>query len=69
MIVCQRLQIGSDFQNHAAYLAHWAELLREKPSALFPVLSAARQATDLIALEPSGAAAADDITNPEPMAQ
>ena len=26
VIVCQRLQIGSDFQNHAAYLANWAEL-------------------------------------------
>lgn len=52
VIVCQRLQIGSDFQNHAAYLAHWAELLREKPSVLFHVLSAARQAADLIAPEP-----------------
>jgi antirestriction protein ArdC len=52
VIVCQRLQIGSDFQNHAAYLAHWAELLREKPSVLFQVLSAARQAADLIAPEP-----------------
>ena len=69
VIVCQRLQIGSDFQNHAAYLAHWAELLREKPSVLFQVLSAARQAADLIAPEPTGAAAADGITNPVPMAQ
>jgi antirestriction protein ArdC len=51
VIVCQRLQIGSDFQNHAAYLAHWAELLREKPAVLFQVLSAARQAADLIAPE------------------
>ena len=69
VIVCQRLQIGSDFQNHAAYLSHWAELLREKPSVLFQVLSAARQAADLIAPEPTGAAAADDVTNPEPIAQ
>ncbi len=67
VIVCQRLQIGSDFQNHAAYLAHWAELLREKPSVLFQLLSAALQAADLIAPEPTGAAAADDVTNPEPM--
>ncbi|MCT0218236.1 DUF1738 domain-containing protein [Synechococcus sp. CS-1329] len=67
VIVCQRLQIGSDFQNHAAYLAHWAELLREKPSVLFQVLSAARQAADLIAPEPTPAAA-DEITSPEPMA-
>ena len=52
VILCQRLQIGSDFQNHAAYLAHWAELLKESPSVLFQVLSAARQAADLIAPEP-----------------
>jgi antirestriction protein ArdC len=68
VIVCQRLQIGSDFQNHAAYLAHWAELLREKPSVLFQVLSAARQAADLIAPEPTPSAA-DEITGPDPMAQ
>ena len=67
VIVCQRLQIGSDFQNHAAYLAHWAELLREKPSVLFQVLSAARQAADLIAPEPTGAAA-DGVSGPDPMA-
>jgi antirestriction protein ArdC len=68
VIVCQRLQIGSDFQNHAAYLSHWAELLREKPSVLFQLLSAARQAADLIAPELTGAAAADDVTSPDPMA-
>lgn len=53
VILCQRLQIGSDFQNHAAYLAHWAQLLKEEPSVLFQVLSAARQAADLIAPEPA----------------
>jgi len=68
VIVCQRLQIGSDFQNHAAYLSHWAELLREKPSVLFQVLSAARQAADLIAPEPTDAAAADHVTFSEPLA-
>ena len=68
MIVCQRLQISSDFQNHAAYLAHWAELLREKPSVLFQALSAARQAADLIAPETTPATASGN-TNPEPMAQ
>ena len=52
VIICQRLQIGSDFQNHAAYLAHWADLLKESSSVLFQVLSAARQAADLIAPEP-----------------
>lgn len=53
VLVCQRLQIGSDFQNHAAYLQHWVELLRETPSVLFQVLSAARKAADLIAPEPA----------------
>ena len=51
VILCQRLQIGSDFQNHAAYLAHWTQLLKEELSVLFQVLSAARQAADLIAPE------------------
>ena len=68
VIVCQRLQIGSDFKNHAAYLAHWADLLKESPSVLFQVLSAARQAADLIAPEPTPAAA-DEITSLEPMAR
>jgi antirestriction protein ArdC len=57
VIVCQRLQIGSDIQNHAAYLTHWAELLKESPAVLFQVLSAARQAADLIAPEPPEPAA------------
>ena len=69
VIVCQRLQIGTDFQNHAAYLSHWAGLLREKPSVLFQVLSAARQAADLIAPEPTGAVAAEDVSGPEPLAR
>lgn len=56
VIVCQRLQVGSDFQNHAAYLTHWADLLKESPSVLFQVLSAARHAADLIAPEPAGPA-------------
>jgi antirestriction protein ArdC len=53
VLLCQRLQISSDFQNHAAYLSHWAELLKESPAVLFQVLSAARQAADLIAPEPA----------------
>lgn len=66
VILCQRLQIGSDFQNHAAYLAHWAELLKESSSVLFQVLSAARQAADLIAPEPP--ATEDDPTADAPAA-
>ena len=55
VIVCQRPQIGSDFQSHAADLTYWAELLSETPSVLFQVLSAARKAADLIAPEPAAA--------------
>lgn len=65
VILCQRLQIGSDFQNHAAYLTHWVELLRETPSVLFQVLSAARQAADLIVPEPD---APDSSSEEGPMA-
>lgn len=51
VLVCQRLEIGSEFQNHAAYLANWVEVLQEGPRTLFQVLSQARQAADLIAPE------------------
>ena len=67
VIACHCLQIGSGFQNHPAYRSNWAELLREKPSELFQVLSATRQAADLIVPEPTPAAP-DGITNPGPMA-
>ena len=51
VLLGDRLEIGSDVCNHAAYLAHWIELLRESPRLLFQVLSEARQAADLIAPE------------------
>jgi antirestriction protein ArdC len=51
VLLCQRLEIGSQFENHAAYLAHWIEILKEGPRTLFKVLSQARQAADLIAPE------------------
>ena len=51
VLLCQRLQIGSDFQDHTAYLRHWAQMLREEPRVLFQGLSAARQAADCIAPE------------------
>jgi len=54
VLVCQRLEIGTQFENHAAYLAHWVELLKEGPRTLFKVLSEARQAADLIAPEAPG---------------
>jgi len=51
VLVCQRLEIGTQFENHAAYLAHWIEILKEGPRTLLKVLSEARQAADLVAPE------------------
>jgi len=51
VLICLRLEIGYDLQGHAAYLKHWTNILRDEPKALFKVLSAARQAADLIAPE------------------
>ena len=53
VLIAYRLQIGCELENHAAYLADWAQLLKEEPKALFKVLSQARQAADLIAPEPA----------------
>lgn len=53
VLVCYRLEVGCKLEGHAAYLKHWAALLREGGSRiLFQVLSQARQAADLIAPEP-----------------
>ena len=51
VLICYRLQIGCQLQNHAAYLREWAQMLREEPRSLFKVLSQARQAADLVAPE------------------
>ncbi len=51
VLVCHRLQIVSNFENHAAYLSGWVSILKEEPRALFSVLSDARKAADLIAPE------------------
>jgi antirestriction protein ArdC len=52
VLICYRLEIGCQLENHAAYLKHWAELLKDGgPRALFSVLSDARKAADLIAPE------------------
>jgi antirestriction protein ArdC len=48
VLVGERLEIGSDVINHAAYLAEWIRLLREAPTLLYKLLSEARQAADLI---------------------
>ncbi|MFN9621638.1 MAG: ArdC family protein [Cyanobacteriota bacterium] len=48
VLLGERLEIGSDVHNHAAYLAEWIQLLRQSPKLLYKVLSEARQAADLI---------------------
>jgi antirestriction protein ArdC len=50
------LEIGSAMANHAAYLGHWIELLRESPRVLVQVLSDARRGADLICPEAPDAA-------------
>ncbi len=64
VLLGQRREIGCDLANHAAYLEAWIALLKESPRVLFQVLSAARQAADLIcpevlAEEPAAAGAAE----------
>jgi antirestriction protein ArdC len=48
VLLGDRLEIGSAVENHAAYLGHWIELLRETPQVLFQVLSEARRAAKLL---------------------
>ena len=47
-LVCNRLQIRSDVINHAAYLKHWIEVLKESPDALRKALADASRAANLI---------------------
>lgn len=58
VLIGERLAIGSDTANHAAYLAHWVGLLRAQPSLLFALLAEAGRAADLIVPDPAGAATA-----------
>jgi antirestriction protein ArdC len=52
VLICYRIRVGFDLQNHASYLKSWASLLKEGGSkVLFQVLSEARKAADLIAPE------------------
>ncbi|MFN9644075.1 MAG: ArdC family protein [Cyanobacteriota bacterium] len=60
VLLGERLEIGSDAHNHAAYLAEWIQLLRQSPKLLYKLLSEARQAVDLICpFEPAGVAEPD----------
>jgi antirestriction protein ArdC len=47
-LICNRLEISSSTENHAAYLSHWAKVLKEGPKVLFKVLSDATKAANLI---------------------
>lgn len=60
VLLGERLAIGSDTANHAAYLEHWCRLLRASPGLLLQVLGQARRAADLIAPEPLPEAAASE---------
>ena len=52
VLIAYRLQIGCQLENHAAYLSHWAQLLKDGgPRVLFQVLSDSRKAADLIVPE------------------
>ena len=53
-LICNRLEIDSNTENHAAYLSSWANVLKESPNVLFKVLSAAKKAADLVAPELPG---------------
>ena len=56
VLLGDRLEIGSAMANHAAYLGHWVELLKESPRVLLQVLSDARKAADLVCQEAPDAA-------------
>jgi antirestriction protein ArdC len=54
VLLGDRLEIGSNVSNHAAYLAEWIKLLRESPHLLYKLLSDARRASDLICPQSTG---------------
>jgi antirestriction protein ArdC len=48
VLLGDQLEIGSALENHAAYLGHWVELLKESPQVLFQVLGKSRRALELV---------------------
>ncbi|MFN9685500.1 MAG: ArdC family protein [Cyanobacteriota bacterium] len=48
VLLGDRLEIGSNVSNHAAYLSEWIKLLQGSPKLLYRLLGEARQAADLI---------------------
>ncbi|MDM7952503.1 MAG: zincin-like metallopeptidase domain-containing protein [Cyanobium sp. CZS 25K] len=63
VLLGDRLEIGSALENHAAYLGHWIELLRQSPQVLYQVLGEARQAVGLV-VGAAGSALGDRQTPP-----
>lgn len=47
-LICNRLEISSSAENHAAYLGSWAAVLKEGPRVLFKALSDATKAANAI---------------------
>ena len=47
-ILCNRMEISSNTENHAAYLEGWLKVLKQGPKALFKVISDATKAANLI---------------------
>lgn len=47
-LICNRLQISSSTENHAAYLGSWARVLKEGPRVLFKALGQASAAANAI---------------------
>jgi antirestriction protein ArdC len=47
-LLCTRLEISSNADNHASYLQSWIKCLKEQPSFLRTALTAARKAADLL---------------------
>jgi antirestriction protein ArdC len=50
-LVCSRLEIASNTENHAAYLDSWLGVLKQSPKALLRVLGDATKAANLLAPE------------------
>jgi antirestriction protein ArdC len=63
VLLGDRLEIGSNVSNHAAYLAEWIQLLRASPQLLYKLLSDARRAADLICPLPTGSEPRDTAGN------
>jgi len=47
-LICNRLEISSNAENHAAYLGHWAQVIKEGPKVLYKALGQASAACNAI---------------------